>query len=357
MAPVNGDGGDARGFASDNFSGAHPEVLDAVRAANEGHAPAYGADPWTARAQACFREHFGESAQAHPVFNGTGANVLALRAVMRPFEAAICAESAHLNADECGAPEAIAGVKLLPVATPDGKLTPALASTRLADSGDEHAVQPRLISISNSTELGTVYTREETAALAEHAHERGLLLHVDGARISNAAASLGATLADITTDAGVDLVSFGGTKNGLLFGEALVVLSEGLSDGLEFLRMQSMQLASKMRFISAQLVALLEGDLWLRNATHANSMARRLAESVAGIGGVEIVQRVEANAIFATLAPAAIAELRRLLPGELPFHVWDEARDEVRWMCSWDTADEDVDRFAIALAEAVRAAG
>jgi threonine aldolase len=345
-----------RGFASDNFSGAHPEVLAAVAAANEGHTPAYGGDPWTARADECFRREFGDEAFAFPVFTGTGANVLAMRAAARPFEAAICAETAHLHADECGAPEAVAGIKLLPVSTPDGKLTPELVASGIVGVGDEHSVQPRIVSISNSTELGTVHTAAETRALADLAHERGLLLHVDGARIANAAASAGASLAELTTDAGVDLLSFGGTKNGLLGGEALVVLRRELAEGLEFLRMQSMQLASKMRFVSAQLVALLEGDLWLRNARHANAMAERLADAVRGVEGLELSQPRQANAVFARLARPAIDELRRGLPGELPFYVWDERRDEVRWMCSWDTAPEDVDRFAAAVARAVERA-
>ena len=335
-----------RGFASDNISGAHPEVLAAVIAANEGHAPSYGADPWTARAEEVFRLAFGEAAVSFPVFTGTGANILALRAGARPFEAAICAETAHLFADECGAPEAVAGIKLLPVTTPDGKLTPELAATRIRGFGDEHSVQPRVISISNSTELGTVYSPEETRVLADLAHDRGLLLHVDGARISNAAASADASLAELVTRAGVDLLSFGGTKNGLLLGEALVVLRADLADGLEYLRMQSTQLASKMRFVSAQLVALLEGDLWLRNARHANAMASRLADAIEGIDGVELSRRPQANAVLARLERIAIDELRRALPGDPPFHVWDEHRNEVRWMCSWDTTTEDVDRFA-----------
>jgi threonine aldolase len=338
-----------RGFASDNFAGAHPDVLAAVVAANEGHAAAYGADPWTAAAEGRFREHFGGGARAFPVFNGTGANVIALRAAARPFEGAICPETAHLNVDECGAPEAIAGIKLLTVVTPDGKLTPELARPRIARVGDQHAIQPRLVSISNATELGTVYRPEETRALARLAHEQGMLLHVDGARLANAAASTGASLAELSADAGVDVLSFGGTKNGLLFGDAVVVFRAELFPGLEFLRKQSLQLASKMRFVSAQFAALLEGDLWLRNARHANAMARRLADAVTGIDGVEITQPVEANAVFATLPRQAMEGLRSQLPDELPFYVWDERRGEVRWMCSWDTTDDDVDGFVAAL--------
>ena len=342
----------ARGFASDNFAGAHPDVMAAIGAANHGHAAAYGADPWTAACVERFREHFGATARTFPVFNGTGANVVCLRAALRPFEAAICPASAHLAVDECGAPEALAGVKLLTVQTGDGKLTPELVDRAIERIGDQHAVQPRLLSISNATELGTVYSGSETRALADFARSRGLLLHVDGARLANAAAGLGASLASLTAAAGVDILSFGGTKSGLLFGEAVVVLDEELGDGLEFLRKQSMQLASKMRFLSAQLAALLEDDLWLRNARHANAMARRLADAVSSIDGVTLTQAVEANAVFATLPGPAIERLREALPGELPFYVWDERRDEVRWMCSWDTTTEDVDRFAEAVAEA-----
>ena len=348
--------GHPRGFASDNHAGAHPAVLDAIVEANEGHAPAYGADPWTARAEAGFRRHFGDHARAFLVFNGTGANVLALRAAARPYEAVICPETAHLNVDECGAPEALAGVKLLSVATPDGKLTPELAARHIARVGDEHAVQPRVISISNATELGTVYTSDDVRALAELAHSHGLLLHVDGARLANAAAGCDSSLAALTSEAGADLVSFGGTKNGLLFGEAVVLLREELADGFEYLRKQTAQLASKMRFAAAQLSALLDGDLWLRNARHANAMARRLGEAVREVEGVEITQRVEANAVFATLRREAIDALRERLPGDDPFYVWDESRGEVRWMCSWDTTEEDVERFAAELRDAAGAA-
>lgn len=343
----------ARGFASDNASGAHPDVLAAVAGANDGHALAYGNDGWTAACEVLFRAHFGESARVLFVFNGTGANILALRAALRAFEAAICPETAHLNVDECGAPEAIAGVKLLTVPCPDGKLSPEAVAERVTRMGDEHAVQPRLVSISNTTELGTVYRPDEVRALAELAHDRGLLLHVDGARIANAAASTGASLAELTSEAGVDLLSFGGTKNGLLYGDALVVLRPDLAEGLQYHRKQSTQLASKMRFVSAQLSALLGGDLWLRNARHANQMASRLADAVAGLAGVEIVQPVEANAVFARLPRPAIDALLAALPTEQAFYVWDEARDEVRWMCSWDTAAEDVDRFAAAVSDAV----
>src|SRR3954468_10315696 len=246
-----------RGFASDNYAGALPEVVEAIAAANAGHAPAYGDDEWTARAEERFREHFGRDARAFLALNGTGANVVALRALAQPWSAVICPETAHLNVDECGAPERVGGLKLLTVATPDGKLTPELVEPRLVRFGDEHAVQPRVVSITQSTELGTLYTPDEIAALAAQAHEHGMLLHIDGARLSNAAAALGVELRAITTDAGADAVSFGGTKNGMLLGEAVVFLRAGLGGEVPFLRKQSMQLASKMRFLAAQFEALL----------------------------------------------------------------------------------------------------
>jgi threonine aldolase len=331
-----------RGFASDNYAGVLPEVLEAISAANSGHAVSYGGDPWTERVQERFREHFGDEAHAALVFNGTGANVVAMQALTRPYEAAICASTAHLNVDECGAPERVAGIKLLTVDTPDGKLTPALIEPRLIRFGDEHAVQPRVVSITQSTELGTLYTPAEIAALAEQAHERGMLLHVDGARLANAAAALDLPLRAITTDVGVDAVSFGGTKNGLMLGEAVVFLRTGLGGEVAFLRKQSMQLASKMRFMAAQFEVLLTGDAWRRPAAHANAMANRLARAVATIEGVSITQRVQANAVFALLPPAVTEALQR----RWPFYTWDENTGEVRWMCSWDTTEEDVDAFA-----------
>jgi threonine aldolase len=341
-----------RGFASDNHAGALPEVLDAVARANEGHAVSYGGDEWTARVEELFRREFGPDARAALVFNGTGANVVSLQAVCRPFDAVVCASTAHLNVDECGAPERVAGLKLQPIETPDGKLTPSLVESRLVRFGDEHAVQPRVVSITQSTELGTVYGVDEVRALADQAHAHGMLLHVDGARLANAAAALGVSLAAATTDAGVDLVSFGGTKNGLLLGEAVVFLRAGLGDDVAFLRKQSMQLASKMRFIAAQFEVLLTDGLWQRPAAHANAMAARLAAAVAGIPGVRVTQPVEANAVFAVIPPAAAAPLQE----RWHFYTWDERSGEVRWMCSWDTTEEDVDAFAADLDSAMRAA-
>jgi threonine aldolase len=339
----------ARGFASDNHAGALPEVLDAVARANSGHAVSYGGDEWTARVEELFRREFGPEARTALVFNGTGANVVGLQALCRPFEAVVCASTSHLNVDECGAPERVAGLKLLAVDTPDGKLTPDLVEPRLVRFGDEHAVQPRVVSITQSTELGTLYTPDEIRALADQAHSHGMLLHVDGARLANAAAALGASLSALTTDVGVDALSYGGTKNGLLFGEAVVFLRAGLGDEVAFLRKQSMQLASKMRFLAAQFEVLLTDSLWLRPAAHANAMAARLAAALADVDGVEITQRVQANAVFAVAPRAATAELQE----RWHFYVWDERTGEVRWMCSWDTTEEDVDAFVADVRQAL----
>ena len=338
-----------RGFASDNAATIHPEVIAAIDRANVGHAFGYGHDPLTEALGERFRAHFGERARAFPVWGGSAANVLCLRAACRPWQAVICADTAHLNVDECGAPEAIAGVKLLPAATGDGRLTPSLVRARLERIGDEHAVQARVVSVSQCTELGTVYSVDELAALADFAHGNGLLLHVDGARLANAAAALDVPLAALSTDVGVDMLSFGGTKNGLLGAEAVVFPSPELAEGFEYLRKQTLQLASKMRFLSAQLAALLTDDLWLRNARHANAMATLLAGRVGGLPGVSVTRPVHANAVFAILAPGAVAALRE----RYDFYVWDEAASEVRWMCSWDTTAEDVEGFAAAVGEAV----
>jgi threonine aldolase len=336
------------GFASDNHAGVHPDVLAAVISANEGHAAAYGGDPWTARASQRFREHLGPHAQAFPVFNGTGANVLCLQALTQPWEAIVCARTAHLHVDECGAPER-AGRKLLTVDTPDGRLTPELVAPLRVRIGDEHVVQPRVISIAQSTELGTVYTPDAVAALADWAHGHGMLLHVDGARLANAAAALGVSLRALTTDVGVDALSFGGTKNGAMGAEAVVLLREEVAGGFLYRRKQAMQLGSKLRYVSAQLDALLTDDLWRRNAGHANAMAHRLADGVRGTPGLRLTQPVEANAVFAILDPAATDRLQR----EWPFYTWDEGTGEVRWMASWDTDPADVDAFAAAVRAAL----
>jgi threonine aldolase len=337
-----------RTFASDNWSGAHPEVLEAVGRANDGgHVPAYGADPWTAEAQRLLAEHFGEGTRAYFAFNGTGANVVGLQSLLRPFEAVVCAQGAHIDVDECGAPERFLGSKLLTVATPDGKLTPELVAGRVTGIGDEHHVQARVVSITQSTEVGTVYSVDEVAALAEWAHVHGLLLHLDGARIANAAAALDVDVGAFGQAAGVDVLSFGGTKNGALGAEAVLTFRDDASTGLRFIRKQSMQLSSKMRFVAAQFVALLTDDLWLRNARHANAMALRLGVGAARIPGVELAHPVQSNGVFAVLPTAVTTALQ----AEWPFYVWDEATRVVRWMASFDTTESDVDAFLARLAE------
>jgi threonine aldolase len=327
-----------RGFASDNNSGVHPRVMEALRAANRGHVVAYGDDPFTEGAVARFREHFGAEAEVFFVFGGTGANVLGLAAVTRPHEAIVCAATAHVNVDECGAPEKFTGCKLLPVKAADGKLTAALVEPLLARVGDQHHVQPRVVSVAQPTELGTVYTVEELKALAAFAHARGMLLHVDGARLANAAAHLGVSLRELTAGAGVDLLSFGGTKNGMMYGEAVVFCDPRLAPGFKFVRKQGAQLASKMRFIAAQFNALLAEDLWLSNARHANRMAQLLARELAPLAHVRLTQAVESNAVFALLPREHVP---RLLEHYF-FYVWDEATCEVRLMTSFDTTEEDV---------------
>jgi threonine aldolase len=335
----------ARGFASDNSATIHPDVLAAIARVNVGHAFGYGHDDYTPLVEATFAEQFGTGTRAFLVFTGGAANVLSLRAMCRPWQAVICADTAHINVDECGAPEAIAGVKLLQVPTEHGKLTRKLVESRITRIGDEHAVQPGVVSVTQCTELGTVYSLPEIRAIADLAHDRGLLVHMDGARLSNAAAALDLPLRALTTDAGVDVLSFGGTKNGAVGCEAVVFLAPELADGFEYLRKQSLQLGSKMRFLAAQFDALLSDELWLRCARQANAMATRLVEAVGSIRGVTITRPVETNAVFATIPRKAIAALQE----EFAFYVWDERADEVRWMCSWDTTTEDVDEFADAV--------
>lgn len=336
-----------RGFGSDNHAGVLPEALAALGRVNEGHAPSYGHDPYTEQVEAQLCAEFGDGARAFFVFNGTGANVVTMRALCRPWEGVVCAESAHLNVDEGGAPEWVGGLKLLTLPTADGKLTPDLVRLRLVRFGDEHAVQPKVVSVTQTTELGTLYTPDELRALADLAHEHGLLLHVDGARLTNAAAALGCSLAEAA--AGADAISFGGTKAGLIFGEAVVFTRPELAEPALYLRKQSMQLASKMRFVAAQFEALLEGERWRAAAGHANAMAQRLAERVGAIDGVTITQTVEANVVFAILPPGVADRLRQ----DWFFYTWDENTGEVRWMCSWDTTEDDVDAFAAAVEEAV----
>ncbi|WGD37508.1 low specificity L-threonine aldolase [Lysinibacter sp. HNR] len=342
----------ARGFASDNYSGVHPEVLTALGEANGGHQPAYGTDTYTDHLQTVLRRHFGEEAEAFPVFNGTGANVLSLQSLLPRWGAVISAQTAHINTDEGGAPERVGGLKLLTTPTPDGKLTPELIDREAWGWGDEHRAQPLAVSITQTTELGTAYTVDEIRTLSEHVHRHGMHLHLDGSRIANAAVSLGASLRDFTTDAGVDVLSLGGTKNGALGAEAVVVLTPGVVTGMKYLRKLNMQLASKMRFVSAQLLALYDGNLWERNATQANTMAARLRTRLSDgitagrIHGLEFPYQTQSNGVFARLPREAITRLR-----ERGFHFydWDVARGEVRWMCSFDTTENDIDAFASAI--------
>lgn len=336
-----------RGFASDNYAGAHPEILAALALANGGHQVAYGEDEYTDHLQRLMHSHFGSTAEAFPVFNGTGANVTALQALTDRWGAVICAESAHINVDEGGAPERMGGLKLLTVPTEDGKLTPELIDRQAWGWEDEHRAMPQVVSITQNTELGTVYTPDEIRAIVEHAHERGMKVHLDGARIANAAASLDVPMRTFTNAVGVDVLSFGGTKNGMLFGEAIVVLNPDAVSHMKHLRKMSMQLASKMRFVSVQLEALLARDLWLRNARHSNSMAQRLAAGVRDVDGVEILHPVQANAVFARLPQ----DVSRRLQRRFRFYFWDETAGDVRWMCSFDTSEDDVDSFVQALKE------
>jgi len=340
-----------RSFASDNNAGVHPEVLEAIARANQGHVVAYGDDPYTRSAVARFEEHFGEGIDVFYTFNGTGANVLGLQALNRPYHAVLCSEHAHIYTDECGAPEKHTGCKLIPLPNPDGKITLDAVRHAYHGIGDQHHVQARVISITQSTEMGTVYQAGEIQALARFAHEHEMFLHVDGARIANAAASLGQTLRQATRDLGADVLSFGGTKNGILGGEAVVFFNRKLSTDFLYLRKQGMQLASKMRFIAVQFEALLTDDLWRRSAQHANHMARLLEAELRRIPQVKIVWKVEANGVFAQIPRHAIQKIK----DRYFFYMWIEEESIVRWMCSFDTTEGDVKEFAKVVAEAVKA--
>lgn len=330
-------------FGSDNYAGAHPEVLAALIEANGGHVTAYGADPYTARLQAVLSDRLGRPAEVFPVLNGTGANVVALQSMLPRWGAVLCAETAHINTDENGAPERIGGIKLIAVPTPDGKLTPELVERYGVGAHDEHRAEPGVVSITQSTELGTAYTVDELRAVVDAAHRLGLRVHMDGTRLANAAASQGVPLAALTGQAGVDVLSLGGTKVGAVFGEAVVVLEPTAAEGLKFLRKVDLQLASKMRFTSAQMLALYEGDLWLRNATRANTMATRLRAGLESLPGVEVTQVTQANAVFVRLPADLAAHLRE----RWHFYDWADG-GEVRIMCAWDTAESDVDAFVAA---------
>lgn len=331
-----------RGFASDNNAGIHPLVLDEMARVNTGHTIGYGNDIYTRQAEEIFRQHFGSDCEVFFVFNGTGANVLGITAVTRPWNSVITAFTAHIEQDECGAPEKFSGCKVLTVDTPDGKLNQDLLKRHMHGFGFEHHSQPRVISISQATEMGTVYRPEEIRALADFAHRHNMLLHMDGARISNAAVSLSMPFRSFTTDAGVDILSFGGTKNGMMAGEAVCFLRPGLADEFKYIRKQGMHLASKMRFISAQFIAWFRNDLWRDLASHSNNMARKLLKEISGIEGIKVTQKVESNGIFVIL-PAEVAEE---LGRHFFFYPWNEEMSEYRWMTSWDTTDEDVTEFA-----------
>src|ERR1700730_15330114 len=340
----------ARSFASDNNAGVHPEVLKAVGEANRGHAAGYGDDPYTASVAQKFEQSFGPDIEVFFVFNGTAANCLSLKALTNTYHAVICGEAAHIYTDECGAPEKFTGCKLLPVPVTNGKLTVDAVSDAYHGIDDPHQVQPRVISITQATEVGTVYEPDEIKALARFAHERGMFLHMDGARIANAAASRGRHLRQARRDLGVDVLSFGGTKNGAMGAEAVVFFDRKLAQDFLYLRKQGMQLASKMRFISVQFDALFAGDLWLKSAKHANRMAHLLQKKLREIPQVKIVYKVEANGVFVKVPRRAIAKLLR----RYFFYVWDEQHSVVRWMCSFDTTEQDVKQFAKFVAETVK---
>ncbi len=341
-----------RSFASDNNAGVHPEVLRALTAANHGHTVGYGDDRYTESAVKKFQQHFGPGIDVFFVFNGTAANCLSLKALTDSYQAVICAEAAHIYSDECGAPEKFTGCKLIPIPTINGKLTIEAVSHAYHGIGDQHHVQPKVISITQSTEVGTVYTPEEVKALARFAHDHEMFLHMDGARIANAAASLGLTLRQCTRDLGVDVLSFGGTKNGLMGAEAVVFFHQkrddkDLSRDFLYLRKQGMQLSSKMRFISVQFETLLSRDLWLKSARHANRMAQLLEEELGKIPQIKIAYPVEANGVFARIPRHAIAKIKK----RYFFYLWDEEQAMVRWMCSFDTTENDVKQFAKFVAE------
>jgi threonine aldolase len=328
-----------KSFGSDNHAGVHPAVLAAITEANSGDAVAYGADPWTARATAALKRLAGASGEVYLVLNGSGANVLGLGLLLGRHEAVICAESAHINTDECGSAERILGTKLLTVPAPGGKLTPELIARRLAGRGDEHFAQPAVVSVTQSTELGTCYSLAELGKIRDFCAGNGLRVYMDGARLANAAAHLGCSLAELAAHA--DVLSFGGTKNGAMGVEAIIVMRDQDAAATPYLRKQHMQLVSKMRYLGAQISALIDDDLWLRNAGHANAMARRLAGGLVGVPGVAVVYPVESDAVFARLDKRHIAALQR----DWMFHVWDEDSGIVRWMTAFDTPAAAVDEF------------
>lgn len=338
-----------RGFASDNNAPVHPDVIKAMMSVNIGHTIGYGSDIYTEKAKALLKEHLGESAEIFFVFNGTAANVLGITGVTRSWNSIIAAFSAHIEQDECGAPENYSGCKVLTVDTTDGKISVDMLEKHMHGFDFEHHSQPKVLSITQATEMGTVYSSGEIAGIADFAHGNGMLLHMDGARIANAAVSLNLPFKAFTTGAGVDVLSFGGTKNGMMFGEAVCFLKPGLSHDFKYIRKQGMQLASKMRFISAQYIAYFENDLWKKCASHSNSMARLLYEKVKNIDGIKITQPVQSNGVF-VIIPSLIAEN---LSKQYFFYPWNEKTSEYRWMTSWDTTEEDIENFVNLLKEEI----
>ena len=337
-------------FGSDNHSGVHPEILKAIQSVNVGYSVAYGDDEVTSRTIKKFKEHFGNDIDVYFVGNGTAANILGIKAIVNSFNSIFCAETAHLNVHECCGPEKFIGCKLTVIPTKDGKLTVDLLKHHIIGFGDPHMAQPKVISITQSTELGTVYTPKEIKNLSDFAHSKKMLLHMDGARLCNAAASLNVDLAVITRDVGVDVLSFGGTKNGMMFGDAVVFFDKKLSKNFEFIRKQGMHLNSKMRFISVQFEALLSNDLWLKNAIHANSMTQLLYNELKKVPQVKITQKVQVNAVFASIPKKIIKKLWQ----KYAFHVFDEQTSTVRWMCSFNTSKKDVIDFIEAIKTAFK---
>jgi len=334
-----------KSFASDNNSGVHPDILQSIIEANKGDAVGYGDDKYTKKAIKKFKEIFGEDTDVYFVFTGTGANIIGLKSITNTFNSIICAETAHINVDECGAPEIFTGCKLLPIPTKDGKINVEKIKCHIHDIGFEHHSQPKVVSITNTTELGTLYSCEEIKKISNYVHANNMYLHMDGARISNASASLKKGLKEITKDAGVDVLSFGGTKNGMMYGEAVLFFNKKLSENTKYFRKQSSQLCSKMRFISAQFIKFFENDLWLKNATHSNKMAKLLEEKLKDIPEITITQKVESNSVFAIVPQKYIKPLQE----KYFFYMWDENKSEVRWMTSYDTEEKDIDNFVSAI--------
>ena len=334
-----------RGFASDNNAGIHPNVIKAIQDANMGHCIAYGDDIYTQSAIAKIKEHFGNDIDIYFMFNGTGSNVMTLKMLTESYNSIICAETAHINVDECGAPEKFTGCKLLSVPTKNGKLTIEKIKYHMHDFGFEHHSQPKVISIAQVTEMGTVYTPDEIREITDYAHANNMFVHMDGARLCNAAVSLGSNFKDITANVGIDALSLGLTKNGAMNAEAIIFFNKKSSENFKYYRKQGMQLASKMRFMSVQFETLLSNDLWKKNAAHANNMAKLLAEKVSEILQIQITQKVEANGVFAIVPSEIIPKLQK----EFFFYMWDEHNSEVRWMTSFDTQSEDIEDFVLLL--------